>query len=65
MKRILKILMVVLMLIGSTFAISNFISPKLKAEGLNGSWVYKNGVKVCIAPGSECSTFGRELPPDG
>ena len=64
MKRILKILMVVLMLIGIAFAIPNFISPKLKAEGLNGSWVYKNGVKVCIAPGNECSTFGNGFEPN-
>jgi uncharacterized protein YxeA len=56
MKKILKILMIVSMIIGVAFSISNFISIETKASptSKNGAWVEVNGTWECAGDGSEC-----------
>jgi hypothetical protein len=54
MKKALKILMVVIMILGIAFSVTNFISLQLKAAGMKGIWVYDFGTKTCEGLGNEC-----------
>ncbi len=55
MKKYLKIIMVVIMLAGIYFSISNFLSVELKASGgLRGSWEDWPEGSVCMGSGDEC-----------
>lgn len=58
MKKVIKMMMVLIMLLGIAFFISNFISLELKAAGEKTStWVYVNGVRDCMGNGNECDPF--------
>ena len=63
MKKTFKIIMVVIMLLGIAFSISNFTSMELKANGLRGMWDYDDGKEVCMGDGDECDIF-TGFPPD-
>jgi hypothetical protein len=55
MGKIAKIMMIVFMIIGIAFSISNFISVELKADDDWGAWEYfPNGKKACMGAGQEC-----------
>ena len=58
-KKIAKITMIVFMLVGIGFSISNFITVELKAKcNRDGSWVFNGPDKECMAPGDVCCTGG-------
>ncbi len=57
LKKVIKIMMVLIMIVGIAFSLSNFISIELKAAEKTGTWVYKNGVKECMGIGNECDPF--------
>jgi hypothetical protein len=57
LKKVIKITLVLIMVLGIAFSLSNFISIELKAGEKTGSWVYKNGVKECMGFGNECDPF--------
>ena len=58
MKKVIKITLVLIMVLGIGFSLSNFISLELKAAGVKTSaWVYKNGVIECMGIGTECDPF--------
>jgi hypothetical protein len=57
MKRVMKMLLVLIMILGIAFSISNFVSLELEAGEKTGSWVYRNGVKECMGFGNECDPF--------
>jgi hypothetical protein len=57
MKKVIKITLVLIMVLGIAFSLSNFISQDLNAGEKNGSWVYENGVKECMGFGNECDPF--------
>jgi ABC-type enterochelin transport system permease subunit len=57
MKKVIKITLVLIMVLGIAFSISNFISLELKAAEKTGAWVYKNGVRECMGFGNECDPF--------
>ena len=55
-KKITKIILIVVMLLGMAFSISNFIFPgKLKAGTLRGTWVDIGGDLECLGAGNECA----------
>ena len=54
-KKILKIAMILIMLVGIAFSITNFLSVESKAEGsTRGAWVYVNDTYRCMGDGNEC-----------
>lgn len=56
MKKGIRILMIIIMLLGISFSISNFISVELKAGTLKGAWIEEpDGSYKCRGDGSECS----------
>lgn len=55
--RIIKIILIVIMLMGVAFSISNFISIELNAGAKTSTWVYKNGTWVCMGFGDACDPF--------
>jgi membrane protein CcdC involved in cytochrome C biogenesis len=56
MRKAIKIVMILIMLLGIAFSISNFISVELKANHLNGlDWVWPDGAVDCIRIGGECT----------
>ena len=57
MKKVIKITLVLIMVLGIAFSLTNFISLDLKAGGKTGTWVYKNGVRECMGIGNECDPF--------
>lgn len=57
LKKVIKIMMVLIMILGIAFSLSNFISFQLEAGEKTGSWVYENGVKECMGFGDECDPF--------
>jgi hypothetical protein len=66
MKRIVKVVMILLMLIGIVFSISNSFSVEIKAGGSgdDGHWeYYTNGTRQCVAPGTGCKT-GDDIAPN-
>ncbi len=75
MKKIAKIVIILLMLIGIAFSISNFflieakatdevkVTNEIKGSDENGAWEYfSNGTKQCIAPGTACKTGDAFAP---
>jgi len=65
MKKIIKIIMVILMLMGIGFSIFNFLSVEIKAGGggipIKGAWVYSAGQYRCMGDGTDC-TIGMFEP---
>jgi hypothetical protein len=57
LKKVIKIMMVLIMILGIAFSLSNFISIELKAGEKTGAWVYKNGVRECMGFGNDCDPF--------
>jgi hypothetical protein len=57
MKKALMIIMVVIMILGIAFSISNLISMELKASSLRGAWVGTD----CMGDGNDCA-IGIEEP---
>ena len=57
MKRNIKIVLILIMILGIAFSISNFLSVELTAAEKTGAWVYKNGVRECMGFGNECDPF--------
>jgi hypothetical protein len=57
MKKVMKVMLVLIMVLGIAFSISNFISMELKAGEKTSSWVYVNGVRDCMGYGNECDPF--------
>lgn len=57
MKKILKVLMVVIMLVGTGFSIVNIMPVEINAEGNDGHWeeIGGSGLVDCYPPGTECS----------
>lgn len=56
-KKIAKIIMLILMLIGITFSISNFSSVEIEAGSKkDGACLYLNGKFRCMGDGNECAT---------
>ena len=54
LKKVIKMLLIVVMLLGIAFAFSNFMVKEIKADGLLGTWIYSRGVWVCKGIGTEC-----------
>ena len=57
MKKAIKITLVLIMVLGIAFSLTNFVSFELKALEKTGSWVYKNGVRECMGFGNDCDPF--------
>ncbi len=57
MKKVIKIMLVLIMVLGIAFSISNFISLELRADGKICTWYYVNGIFECIGHGNECDPF--------
>jgi hypothetical protein len=57
MKKVIKMLLVLIMVLGIAFSLSNFISLELKAGPKICTWVYANGVFECMGHGNECDPF--------
>lgn len=55
-------MLVLIMILGIGFSISNFISVKLKAGDKIASVVYRNGTWECMGFGNECDPFDF-IPP--
>jgi hypothetical protein len=59
MKKTFRIIMVVIMLLGIVFSISNFICVELKAAVKQGTWVDVGGGNLeCMGLGNECDKSG-------
>jgi hypothetical protein len=62
MKKVIKIILIIIMLLGIVFSISNFIIPgKIKAASEKGVWVYVNGDWECTGDGESCDIGELEL----
>ena len=59
MKKVLKVIMVVIMLLGIAFAASNFISMELKAYGHSDQGIDADG--DCIDEGEECDLIEEPM----
>jgi hypothetical protein len=57
MKKVVKIVLVLIMLLGIAFSLSNFITLELKASPNKAAWYYANGVIECMGQGNECDPF--------
>ncbi len=57
MKKYIKIVLILIMILGIAFSISNFLSVELTAGEKTGTWVYRNGVRECMGIGSDCDPF--------
>ncbi len=57
MKKAIKMMLVLIMVLGIAFSISNFISLELRAGAKTSTWVYVNGVRDCMGFGDECDPF--------
>jgi hypothetical protein len=57
MKKIVKVMLVLIMVLGIAFSLSNFISLELKAGEKMSTWYYANGVIECMGHGTECDPF--------
>jgi hypothetical protein len=56
-QKVVKIVLVLIMVLGIAFSLSNFVSVELNAGEKTGAWVYKNGVRECMGLGTECDPF--------
>ena len=54
---IIKIILVVIMLLGIGFSISNFLSVRLSARSKIATWYYVGGIFECMGRGNECDPF--------
>ena len=55
MKKMIKIIMILTMLLGIVFSISNFIIPgEIKASSDMGTWVINGDESTCEGHGSDC-----------
>jgi len=54
---IIKMILILIMLLGIAFSISNFLSVALNASPKKATWVYANGVFECMGQGDECDPF--------
>jgi hypothetical protein len=50
-------MLVLIMVLGIGFSISNFFSVDLQAGAKTSSWIFKNGVWECMGFGNECDPF--------
>jgi hypothetical protein len=50
-------MLVLIMLLGIAFSLSNFITLELKASPNKAAWYYANGVIECMGQGNECDPF--------
>jgi hypothetical protein len=57
MKKLIKMMLVLIMLLGIAFSLSNFITLELKASPNKAAWYYANGVIECMGQGNECDPF--------
>ena len=55
-KKILKVTMVLLMLLGIIFSISNFIADNLHAANWEQLWEWEDGSYDCLGDGQGCVT---------
>ncbi len=56
LKKVLKLSMVSIMIVGILFSIFNFASGEIKAAGVGrGAWVYNQGVLECMGDGNDCN----------
>jgi hypothetical protein len=63
MKKLVKIMLAVIMLLGISFSVFNFFSVDAEAIGLKGEWEDLGGVEECMGEGNEC-TINLNLPGD-
>ena len=56
-KKVVKIVLVLIMVLGLGFSLSNFIALELKASPYKAAWVYANGVIECMGQGTDCDPF--------
>jgi hypothetical protein len=59
MKKVVKMALVLIMLLGIGFSLSNFITLELKANPKTATWYYVNGVFECMGHGNECDPFAQ------
>jgi len=57
MKKVVKMMLVLIMLLGIAFSLANFISLELKAGAKTATWYYANGAIECMGHGNECDPF--------
>ena len=57
MKKVMKVMLVLIMVLGIGFSLLNFISLELKAGAKTAAWVYRNGTWDCMGLGNECDPF--------
>ncbi|NIR04014.1 MAG: hypothetical protein GTN82_01145 [Candidatus Aminicenantes bacterium] len=58
-KKVLKVIMIVIMLLGIAFSISNFVSVKTEAGTKDGAiYEWPDGTTDCIDIGNECKKGG-------
>ena len=58
-KRSMKFLIIVIMILGISFSILNFLSMETRAFGLMGDWEdLGSGVEECMGEGTECIMNG-------
>jgi hypothetical protein len=55
-KKVAKIMLVFIMVLGIAFSLSNFVSIDLHAAKTS-VWIYKNNVWECMGFGDECDPF--------
>jgi hypothetical protein len=60
-KKVAKIVLVLIMVLGIAFSLSNFVSIDLHAAKTS-VYIYRNGVWDCIGLGNECDPFAP-IPP--
>ena len=57
--KVIKVMLIVIMIFGIAFSISNFIFPgKIHASSKDGVWDDFGGDIECVASGKICSTGG-------
>ena len=54
---IIKIMLILIMLLGTAFSISNFLSVEVHAVERISTWIYLNGEIHCMGHGNECDPF--------
>jgi uncharacterized alpha/beta hydrolase family protein len=55
-RKVVKIILVLIMVLGVVFSISNFFSVNLHADK-TATWYYVGGIFECIGRGNECDPF--------
>ncbi len=57
MKKVIKMMLVLIMILGIAFSLTNFVSLDLEAGPKISTWYYVNGVVECMGRGNECDPF--------